>query len=210
MADDTARGAPRAGPAHRARTCFSHETAAPRARSSCRPRSSFEKDGTFMNAERRLQRVRKVIDTCGRGPLGRGDPRATWRRPWARARDSVRDRRARFGTKSGGVAGVRGATYERLERGGLQWPCPSEDHDGTARLYAEGFPAGASVSDRSTIARRRRQPAPSSPCCSRAAGRCISSTPGTMTVAHEEPGTPAGRRARPVRGGRRIAGGAQR
>ena len=27
--------------------------------------SSFEKDGTFMNSERRIQRVRKAIEPCG-------------------------------------------------------------------------------------------------------------------------------------------------
>jgi predicted molibdopterin-dependent oxidoreductase YjgC len=28
-----------------------------------------------------------------------------------------------------------GITYSRLERGGLQWPCPTEDHPGTGRLH---------------------------------------------------------------------------
>jgi formate dehydrogenase major subunit len=37
----------------------------------------------------------------------------------------------------------RGITYERMERGGLQWPCPSEDHPGTAVLHANTFAAGS-------------------------------------------------------------------
>ena len=40
----------------------------------------------------------------------------------------------------GGNADYRGITYERLEReGALSWPCPSEDHPGTPRLFEERF-----------------------------------------------------------------------
>ena len=37
------------------------------------------------------------------------------------------------------VPAYQGITYERLERGGLQWPCPSEDHPGTPILHTERF-----------------------------------------------------------------------
>ena len=30
-------------------------------------------------------------------------------------------------------------SYERLEHGGLQWPCPSEHHPGTPRLHVSSF-----------------------------------------------------------------------
>jgi formate dehydrogenase major subunit len=104
--------------------------------------SSFEKDGTFMNAERRVQRVRRVIEPIGHSrsdlqiicdlaaALGRGAafssaaPEDVWneiRMVWPDA---------------------RGITYGRLDRGGLQWPCLSETHPGSARLYETGFPAG--------------------------------------------------------------------
>jgi formate dehydrogenase major subunit len=33
-------------------------------------------------------------------------------------------------------------TYPRLERGGLQWPCPSEDHPGTTLLHERAFAHG--------------------------------------------------------------------
>jgi predicted molibdopterin-dependent oxidoreductase YjgC len=33
-------------------------------------------------------------------------------------------------------------SYERLEAGGLQWPCPTADHPGTRFLYADRFPRG--------------------------------------------------------------------
>jgi formate dehydrogenase major subunit len=35
-----------------------------------------------------------------------------------------------------------GITYGRLDQGGLQWPCPSDGHPGSPRLYEEGFPGG--------------------------------------------------------------------
>jgi assimilatory nitrate reductase catalytic subunit len=40
----------------------------------------------------------------------------------------------------GGNADYRGITYERLEReGAIAWPCPTEDHPGTPRLFEERF-----------------------------------------------------------------------
>jgi assimilatory nitrate reductase catalytic subunit len=39
----------------------------------------------------------------------------------------------------GGIADYAGITYERLEaENGIFWPCPSEDHPGTPRLFEEG------------------------------------------------------------------------
>jgi formate dehydrogenase major subunit len=35
-----------------------------------------------------------------------------------------------------------GLSYSRLEKGGLQWPCASEDHPGTSVLHTETFPIG--------------------------------------------------------------------
>jgi formate dehydrogenase major subunit len=104
--------------------------------------TSFEKDGTFMNAERRLQRVRKVLEPAGQSrsdawiirelaaAMGHGAsfPSADAREIWNEVRAVWPD--------------ARGATYERLDRGGLQWPCPSEDHPGTPILYTGGFPGG--------------------------------------------------------------------
>ena len=40
----------------------------------------------------------------------------------------------------GGIADYSGITYERLdETDGVFWPCPSDDHPGTMRLFAERF-----------------------------------------------------------------------
>jgi formate dehydrogenase major subunit len=108
--------------------------------------SSFEKDGTFMNAERRIQRVRRALEPIGESKsdweiicllaraMGKGEffdfhsPEEIWeevRQVW----------------KAG-----RGITYARLEQAGLQWPCPAEDHAGTEVLHAESFPTGKRAS----------------------------------------------------------------
>jgi assimilatory nitrate reductase catalytic subunit len=39
----------------------------------------------------------------------------------------------------GGTADYSGITYEKIEKqGGVFWPCPSEDHPGTLRLFEPG------------------------------------------------------------------------
>jgi assimilatory nitrate reductase catalytic subunit len=42
---------------------------------------------------------------------------------------------------AGGVADYSGITYQKIEENnGVFWPCPSEDHPGTPRLFADSFP----------------------------------------------------------------------
>jgi assimilatory nitrate reductase catalytic subunit len=44
------------------------------------------------------------------------------------------------GASAGGLADYAGITYERIEdEGGVFWPCPTEDHPGTPRLFEERF-----------------------------------------------------------------------
>jgi len=107
--------------------------------------SSFEKDGTFMNAERRIQRVRKAIEPVGHS-------RADWEIICAVAnrmgrRDGFQFRSAEeiWNEVRSVCDGARGMSYARLDVAGLQWPCPSEDHPGTARLHVTSFPGGASA-----------------------------------------------------------------
>jgi assimilatory nitrate reductase catalytic subunit len=59
---------------------------------------------------------------------------------------------------SGGLADYAGITYDRIEaEDGVFWPCPSIDHPGTPRLFAERFPT---PTGRATFhAVRHRQPA---------------------------------------------------
>lgn len=106
------------------------------------PGASFaEKDGTFTNTERRVQRVRKAIE-----PLG--NSRADWlitchiaRRMGATGFDfkhpsQIMDEIAGLTPSYGGIS------YERLENSGLQWPCPTTEHPGTPILHTQQFTRG--------------------------------------------------------------------
>lgn len=104
--------------------------------------SSFEKDGTFMNSERRVQRVRRAI-----APAGQSRP--DWEIVCDVARAMGAAAHFHFDSAEAVWNEVRqvwpagaGLSYARLEQAGLQWPCPSEDHPGTAILHTTGFPHG--------------------------------------------------------------------
>jgi formate dehydrogenase major subunit len=104
--------------------------------------ASFEKDGTFMNGERRVQLLRQVVKPRGEAQsdweivcnvaraMGHGDQFAytSSREIW----DEVRS----LWDEAGGMS------YDRLEERGLQWPCPTEDHPGTEILHTERFTHG--------------------------------------------------------------------
>ena len=103
------------------------------------PGTTFaEKDGTFTNTERRVQRVRKAIDPVG-------DSKPDWwitcqiaKRMKAKGFDfadpsRIMEEIANLTPSYGGI------TYRRLEEGGLQWPCPTEEHPGTPILHTTRF-----------------------------------------------------------------------
>jgi formate dehydrogenase major subunit len=104
--------------------------------------SSFEKDGTFMNAERRVQRVRRAI-----APVGRSRPDWEIIRDVARAMGAGKtfafDSPEEIWNEIREVwpAG-RGITYARMDDAGVQWPCPEEGHPGTPLLHRDSFPGG--------------------------------------------------------------------
>jgi formate dehydrogenase alpha subunit len=105
--------------------------------------STLEKDGTFTNTERRVQRVRKALDP-------RGGARPDWeiicemgRRMGYQDQFSysspaeIMDEISRLTPSYGGIR------YHRLEEGGgLQWPCPTIDHPGTVYLHKDRFTRG--------------------------------------------------------------------
>jgi formate dehydrogenase major subunit len=100
--------------------------------------SSFEKDGTFMNAERRIQRVRAALR-----PIGASKPDWQIVSEVARAMGAdgfhFKGSEAIWNEVRALCAGARGMTYARLDQRGLQWPCPDEDHPGTSILHADRF-----------------------------------------------------------------------
>jgi formate dehydrogenase major subunit len=103
------------------------------------PGASFaEKDGTYVNTERRIQLSRKAVDPPGQA---RGDL------------EIVIDLSNRIGlpTLFSNAAEVmdeiarvtpswRGVTHARLDGPGLQYPVPDREHPGTAFLFADAFP----------------------------------------------------------------------
>jgi len=106
------------------------------------PAASFaEKDGTFTNTERRVQRIRKAIEPPGQA-------RADWeiicevsKRCGYKQTDyanpsQIMDEIAELTPIYGGIS------YDRLDPFGLLWPCPSKDHPGTRYLHKDKFTKG--------------------------------------------------------------------
>ena len=100
-----------------------------------------EKDGTFTNTERRVQRVRAAIE-----PIGNSFP--DWRITQRIAQlmgvkmDFASPEQI-FNQMRREIPLYAGITYDRIDReGGLQWPCPDIDHPGTTFLFEKGFNRG--------------------------------------------------------------------
>ncbi|KPK91411.1 MAG: formate dehydrogenase [Anaerolineae bacterium SM23_ 63] len=102
--------------------------------------SFAEKSGTFTNTERRVHLIRPALKPVG-------DARPDWQ--------IVNDLAARMGADwsysnpseiFSELADVTpqygGMSHQRLESGGLQWPCPSPDHTGTQILHVGKFVRG--------------------------------------------------------------------
>lgn len=97
-----------------------------------------EKDGTFVNSDRRTVRVRKAVEAPGQA------------RP---DYEILLDLAARMGYDLGQYEGpseifdeiaqvapiFAGINYRRIEQQGIQWPCPSSDHPGTPTLFLDAF-----------------------------------------------------------------------
>ena len=115
--------------------------------------SFYEKDGTFTNGERRIQRVRRVLDPPGAA-------RADWQilcslmgaTGWPQTYRDPSEIMAEIAAVAPSFAGVG---YARLEPQGLQWPVLGADHPGTPILYGDGFPRG-----RARFSRVEFQPSP--------------------------------------------------
>jgi len=100
-----------------------------------------EKDGTFTNTERRIQRVRKAVE-----------PPGTARADWEIICD-LAERAGYGGMRYADPAGIMaeiasltpiygGIGYQRLDPHGLQWPCLDQTHPGTPILHTTSFSRG--------------------------------------------------------------------
>jgi formate dehydrogenase alpha subunit len=99
-----------------------------------------EKNGTFTNTERRVQRIRTAVPPPG-------EARSDW--------ETICDLSTKLGYKmsydSAGhimdeIASLTpiygGMSFERIDSVGLQWPCPDKDHPGTKYLHKGKFTRG--------------------------------------------------------------------
>ena len=107
-----------------------------------------EKDGTFTNTDRRVQRVRQALAPRGQARPDREILCDLARRIEARlgrptsARWDYAGPEAIFREMADVATMLKGVTYQRLEQVGLQYPVPEETHPGTPFLFAETFPSG--------------------------------------------------------------------
>ncbi len=96
-----------------------------------------EKDGTFTNTTRTVQRIRKAVEAPG-------EARADW--------EIITELACRLGAKwdfesaseiidsiAECTPSYGGISFERLDEGPLSWPCPQTDHPGTPILHTARF-----------------------------------------------------------------------
>ncbi len=98
-------------------------------------------EGTFTNTERRVQRVRPAVPPPG-------ESKAPWEVLCLIAKKldkkgfdythpyQIWDEMASLAPSMAGIS------YERLEKTGLQWPCPTADHPGTSIMHINRFTCG--------------------------------------------------------------------
>jgi formate dehydrogenase major subunit len=102
-----------------------------------------EKDGTFSNTERRVQRVRKAVEPPGQA----------WddwkiiceianRMGYPMTYENSRQIMEEISRVTPSYAGI---TYDRIEYEGIHWPCPTAEHPGTPILHREQFTSGKGV-----------------------------------------------------------------
>jgi len=99
-----------------------------------------EKNGTFSNTERRVQLIRKAVDAPG-------DAKPDWliiselatKMGYTMNYSSAEEIMTEINELTPSYAGI---TYERLEKEGIQWPCPNTDHPGTKYLHRDKFTRG--------------------------------------------------------------------
>ena len=99
-----------------------------------------EKDGTFSNTERKVQRIRQAVTPPGEAKYDweitceiatrMGSPMT-----YETSEDIMKEI-AEVTPSYGGIS------YDRIENEGLHWPCPNAEHPGTPMLHIGQFPKG--------------------------------------------------------------------
>ncbi|MGD8703055.1 MAG: formate dehydrogenase subunit alpha [Desulfosarcina sp.] len=103
------------------------------------PGTAFaEKNGTFVNSDRRVSRVRKAVAPPG-------EARQDWRIIWEIAQrmgypmPAYMNEAEIFDEIAAVAPFMAGIAYDRIEHEGIQWPCPTRDHPGSATLFLDRF-----------------------------------------------------------------------
>jgi len=105
------------------------------------PAAAFgEKDGTFVNTERRVQRLHAAVPPPGEA---RQDweifcdiaTRMGYKMNYS-GPSKITDEIAKVTPQYGGIS------YKRIEKNGIQWPCPNKKHRGTKFLHKGKFTRG--------------------------------------------------------------------
>ncbi len=108
------------------------------------PTASFaEKNGTFVNTERKVQRVRKAIDPPGQA-------KDDWaiiceisrRMGYPMEYNNPEEIMTEISEVTPSYCGI---SYGRIEDDGIHWPCPNSDHPGTPCLHVDKFSCGLGV-----------------------------------------------------------------
>jgi len=97
-----------------------------------------EKNGTFVNSDRRVLRVRKAVDCPG-------EAREDWRiiheiaKRMGKPMPDYKNEAEIFDELASVTPIMAGISHSRLEEGSIQWPCPTPNHPGTPTLYLDKF-----------------------------------------------------------------------
>ncbi len=105
------------------------------------PAAAFaEKDGTFTNTERRVQRVRKAVEAPGEA---KPDWQILMEIMNLMGYEKQYSHPARIMAEVASLTpSYAGINYKRLEHGGLQWPVLNEEHPGTRFLHKAAIARG--------------------------------------------------------------------
>jgi predicted molibdopterin-dependent oxidoreductase YjgC len=103
------------------------------------PATSFaEKNGTFVNSDRRVLRVRKAVEAPG---LARQD----WEiileiaRRMGKSIGNYQSESEIFDELAAATPMMAGISHARIEERGIQWPCFTKEHPGTPTMFLERF-----------------------------------------------------------------------
>ena len=134
-----------------------------------------EKEGTFSNTERRVARVRQAVP-----------PLAGAKQDWQIIAEisgrmgypmNYPNPEAIFEEIRKVTPSYAGFTYRRLDAGGIQWPCPTEDHPGTVFLHKDKFAKGLGTFFAIDHKDPAEMPDPSIPCILPPAACCTTTIP---------------------------------